>query len=73
VNKGLISFKCSDPKADIGLILYDVGTYGDAADRHVVRVRFADRKAWAGERFEPLYGETPPYQLYLAARQRFCK
>ena len=73
VNKGLISFNCSDPKADIGLILYDVGTYGDAADRRVVRVRFADRKAWAGERFEPLYGETPPYQLYLAARQRFCK
>ena len=38
-----------------------------------VRVRFADRKAWAAGRFKPLWGETPPYELYLAARQRFCK
>lgn len=73
VNKGLISFNCTQAKADIGLILYDTGDYGAAADRRVVRVRFADRKAWAEGRFEPLYGETPPYELYLAARQRFCK
>ena len=73
VNKGLISFNCAQPKADIGLILYSTGDYGAAADRRVVRVRFADRKAWAEDRFEPLSGETPPYQLYLAARQRFCK
>ena len=73
VNKGLISFNCAQPRADIGLILYSTGDYGAAADRRVVRVRFADRKAWAEDRFEPLSGETPPYQLYLAARQRFCK
>ena len=43
------------------------------ADRRVVRVRFADRKTWADDRFEPLYGETPPYAFYLAARKRFCR
>ena len=73
VNKGLISFNCAQSKAEIGFILYDVGDFGVAADRRVVRVGFADRKAWAAGRFKPLWGETPPYELYLAARQRFCK
>ena len=73
VNKGLVSFNCTAAKADIGLILYSTGTYGDAADRRIVRVRFADRKAWASDRFEPLFGETPPYEFYLAARKRFCR
>lgn len=73
VNKGIISFNCANANADIGLILYDVGEYGSAADRRVVRVRLADRTAWQAERFQPLYGETPPYEFYLAARKRFCK
>lgn len=73
VNKGLISFNCARPKADIGLILYGTGTYGDAGDRRVVRVRFADRKAWAADRFAPLAGETPPHAFYLAAHKRFCR
>lgn len=73
VNKGLVSFNCTTAKADIGLILYSTGKYGEEADRRVVRVRFADRKIWASGRFEPLYGETPPYEFYLAARKRFCR
>lgn len=73
VNKGIISFNCARPEADIGLVLYGVGTYDSAADRRTVRVRFADRKAWQADRFEPLSGETPPFEFYSAARQRFCK
>lgn len=73
VNKGLISFSCTAAKADIGLFLYSTGKYGNEADRRIVRVRFADRKAWADDRFEPLYGETPPYEFYLAAHKRFCR
>ena len=73
VNKGLISFNCSAAKADVGLVLYSTGTYGSEADRRIVRVRFADRKTWAAGRFEPLYGETPSYEFYLAAHKRFCR
>lgn len=73
VNKGIISFNCANANADIGLILYDVGEYGSAADRRVVRVRLADRRAWQAERFQPLSGETPPFEFYLAARKRFCQ
>ena len=73
VNKGIISFNCAQPNADIGIILYDAGKYGSAPDRRFVRIRQADRKAWQADRFQPLYGETPPFEFYGAARQRFCK
>lgn len=73
VNKGILSFNCAKPNADIGLVLYSVGAYGSAADRRTVRVRFADRKAWQAGRFAQLAGETPPFEFYSAALQRFCK
>lgn len=73
VNKGVIRFSCSAAKADIEITLYDTGEYGKADNRRVVGVRFADRKPWQEGRLEPLYGETPPYEFYLAARKRFCK
>lgn len=73
VNKGLISFNCIRPKADIGLILYSTGTYGDVADRRLVVVPYADRKAWADGGYEPLAGETPPFDVFRAALARFCQ
>lgn len=73
VNKGVLSFNCSNPQADIGVILYDTGTYGAATDRRVVRVRFADRKAWQQERLESLRGETPSYAVYQAAVRKYCR
>jgi hypothetical protein len=72
VNKGLMRFNCADSKADIDLTLYGVHDYGDEAHSEVVRVRFADRQAWAKNRFKPLWGEEPPYLFYLAAHKHFC-
>ncbi len=73
VNKGLIQLNCDDPKADIGLTLYGVGDYGNAADRREVTVPYADRRAWADGDYEPLAGETPPFEFFSAALARFCK
>jgi hypothetical protein len=72
VNKGLMRFNCAEPKADIDLTLYGWSDYGDEAHREAVSVRFADRKAWAKDRFKPLWGENPPYRFYLVAHKRFC-
>ncbi|WP_447762450.1 hypothetical protein [Sphingopyxis panaciterrae] len=73
VNKGNIRFNCADPEADIDVTLYDVGEYGNAADRRQVTVPYGDRKAWADGNYQPLSGETPPIEFYDAARKRFCK
>lgn len=73
VNKGIVRFSCADPEADIDFTLYDVGDYGDAADRRQVTISYADRKAWADGNYEPMSGETPPIEFYAAARKRFCQ
>ena len=74
VAKGFIRFNCAIPKADIDLIIYpDGGSYDPEAQHASVRVHFADQRAWAKERFEPLAGEDPPYLFYLAARKQFCR
>lgn len=73
VNKGIIRLNCSDPEADILLTLYSTGDYGSAADRREVTVPYADRRAWADGGYEPLSGETPPFEFYSAALTRFCK
>ena len=72
VNKGVMRINCADAEADIDFTLYDVGTYGDAAERREVTIPYADRKAWADGNYEPMSGETPPIEFYAAARQRFC-
>lgn len=72
VNKGIMRINCADAEADIDFTLYDVGTYGDAAERRQVTIPYADRKAWADGNYEPMSGETPPIEFYAAARQRFC-
>lgn len=73
VNKGIMRINCADPEADIDFTLYDVGAYGDAAERRQVTVTYADRKPWADGNYEPLSGETPPIEFYAAARAQFCK
>ena len=73
VNKGIIRLNCADPEADILLILYSIGDYGAASDRREVTVPYADRRAWADGGYEPLSGETPPFEFYSAALTRFCK
>jgi len=73
VNKGIMRLNCADPEADIDITLYDVGEYGNAADRRQVTVPYGDRKAWADGNYQPLSGETPPIEFYDAARKRFCK
>ncbi len=73
VNKGIIRLNCDDPEADIDLTLYSVGDYGSDADRRDVTVPYADRRAWADGGYEPLAGETPPFEFYGAALTRFCK
>ncbi|ALH80283.1 hypothetical protein [Sphingopyxis macrogoltabida] len=72
VNKGIMRINCADAEADIDFTLYDVGAYGDAAERRQVTISYADRKAWADGNYEPMSGETPPIEFYAAARQRFC-
>lgn len=72
VNKGIMRINCADAEADIDFTLYDVGTYGDAAERRQVTIPYADRKAWADGNYEPMSGETPPIEFYTAARKRFC-
>ena len=73
VNKGIVRFNCADPESDIDFTLYDVGDYGDTADRRQVHIPYADRKAWADGHYEPMSGETPPIEFYAAARTRFCQ
>lgn len=73
VNKGLIRLNCADPEANIDLILYDVGAYGSDADRRQVTVPYSDRRPWADGNYQPLFGETPPFEFYHAALARFCK
>ncbi|NIJ36690.1 hypothetical protein FHR22_001339 [Sphingopyxis panaciterrae] len=73
VNKGIMRVNCADPEADIDFTLYDVGEYGDAAERRQVTVSYADRKPWADGNYQPLSGETPPIEFYDAARTHFCK
>ncbi|MBJ7499521.1 MAG: hypothetical protein JHC57_07190 [Sphingopyxis sp.] len=73
VNKGIIRLNCDDAEADIDLALYSTGDYGRAADRREVTVPYADRRAWADGGYEPLSGETPPFEFYSAALMRFCK
>ena len=73
VNKGIIRLNCDDPEADIDLTLYSTGDYGSDADRREVTVPYADRRAWADGGYEPLAGETPPFEFYSAALARFCK
>lgn len=73
VNKGIIRLNCDDGEADINLTLYSVGDYGSDADRHEVTVPYADRRAWADGGYEPLAGETPPFEFYSAALTRFCQ
>ena len=72
VNKGVMRINCADAEADIDFTLYDVGAYGEAAERRQVTIPYADRKAWADGNYEPMSGETPPIEFYAAARQRFC-
>ena len=73
VNKGVISFNCRNPRADIGVVTYSVGDYGDTASRQVARVRFADRNAWKNERYEPLQGEDPPFTLFQIMARKYCR
>jgi hypothetical protein len=73
VNKGNIRLNCADPEADIDLTLYDIGKYGSLDDRREVTVPYGDRRAWADGSYEPLSGETPPFEFYDAALVRFCK
>lgn len=73
VNKGIIRLNCDDPEADIDLTLYNTGDYGSETDRREVTVPYADRRAWADGGYEPLAGETPPFEFYSAALTRFCK
>lgn len=73
VNKGIIRLNCNDPEADIDLTLYSTGDYGSDAGRRDVTVPYADRRAWADGGYEPLAGETPPFEFYSAALERFCK
>ncbi len=73
VNKGVISFNCASPRADIGVVKYDTGRYGDASARRVVRVRFADRRSWAEDQYEPLQGEDPPFALYQVMARKYCR
>lgn len=73
VNKGIVSFNCADPRADIGVITYDVGTYGDPADRRFVRVRYADRAAWDERRLPGLWGEVPTLEIYRVMAKKYCK
>jgi len=73
VNKGIIRLNCEDAEADIDLTLYSTGDYGSDADRRDVTVPYADRRAWADGGYEPLAGETPPFEFYSAALTRFCK
>ncbi len=72
VNKGIIRLNCDDGEADIDLTLYSTGDYGSDADRREVTVPYADRRAWADGGYEPLAGETPPFEFYSAALTRFC-
>ncbi len=72
VNKGILSFNCSNPNADIGLVLYNWGQYGAEDDKQVVIVRSNQQSSWAKKDFEPLAGEDPPYKLYLNSKKRFC-
>ena len=73
VNKGIIRLNCEDAEADIDLTLYSVGDYGSETDRREVTVPYADRRAWADGGYEPLWGETPPFEFYSAALARFCR
>lgn len=73
VNKGIIRLNCADPEADIDLTLYDTGKYGSLDDRRQVTVPYGDRRPWADGNYEPLSGETPPFEFYDAALARFCK
>lgn len=73
VNKGIIRLNCADPEADIDLTLYGVGEYGRTEDRRDVTVPYGDRRPWADGNYQPLFGETPPFEFYTAALERFCK
>lgn len=73
VNKGLIRLNCADPEADIDLVLYDTGEYGSDADRRQIIVPYGDRRPWADGNYQPLFGETPPFEFYDAALARFCQ
>ena len=73
VNKGIISFNCAKPGADIGVITYSVGNYDDPADRRFVRVRYADRAAWDEGRLPGLQGEVPTLEIYRVMAKKYCK
>ena len=73
VNKGIVSFNCADPRADIGVITYSVNTYGDPQARNFVRVRYADRAAWDERRLPGLRGEVPTLEIYRVMAKKYCK
>lgn len=72
VNKGFITFDCSNPRADVKLTLYHWGEL-NGNDYENITVRAKDFKAWNNESFEPLQGESPPYTLYRKLRTKYCR
>lgn len=73
VNKGFITFDCGNPKASVQLDLYGWGEFGDDSQLEKTTVHSKDFKAWQMGDFEPLAGESPPYELYQKLRTKYCK